>query len=54
LLHLPCVGLPLAVSGLPLGVTLTGPRFSDQRVLRAAAVVAGVLCSPSATDPHRN
>ena len=38
LLHTPCLNLPWYRSdaGLPVGVTLTGPRFSDQIVLKAS------------------
>lgn len=38
LLHVPCVNLPLftARSGLPVGLTLTGPRWSDRRMLEIA------------------
>jgi Asp-tRNA(Asn)/Glu-tRNA(Gln) amidotransferase A subunit family amidase len=39
LLHVPCLNLPGYVTpqGMPVGVTLTGPRFSDRRVLEVAA-----------------
>jgi Asp-tRNA(Asn)/Glu-tRNA(Gln) amidotransferase A subunit family amidase len=39
LLHAPCVNVPgfMTEDGLPVGVTLTGPRFSDQTVLEVAA-----------------
>lgn len=38
LLHTPCVNIPLfkGPAGLPVGLTLTGPRYSDRRVLAAA------------------
>ena len=38
LLHVPCINLPYfqAANGLPLGLTLTGPRFSDRRLLAVA------------------
>jgi Asp-tRNA(Asn)/Glu-tRNA(Gln) amidotransferase A subunit family amidase len=41
LLHVPCLNLPghVTETGLPVGVTLTGPRFSDRRVLAAALAV---------------
>jgi Asp-tRNA(Asn)/Glu-tRNA(Gln) amidotransferase A subunit family amidase len=37
----PCLNLPgyRTAAGLPVGVTLTGPRFSDRRVLAAALAV---------------
>lgn len=35
LLHVPCVNMPLwtAANGLPVGLTLTGPRFADRWVI---------------------
>jgi Asp-tRNA(Asn)/Glu-tRNA(Gln) amidotransferase A subunit family amidase len=41
LLHVPCLNLPGYVTedGLPVGVTLTGARFSDRVVLAAGSVV---------------
>jgi Asp-tRNA(Asn)/Glu-tRNA(Gln) amidotransferase A subunit family amidase len=38
LLHVPCVNLPgfTTECGLPVGVTLTGPRFADRHVLDVA------------------
>jgi len=38
LLHVPCIGLPVMRSpaGMPLGLTVTGPRFSDRRLLACA------------------
>jgi Asp-tRNA(Asn)/Glu-tRNA(Gln) amidotransferase A subunit family amidase len=41
LLHVPCLNLPgyTTLDGLPVGVTLTGPRFSDRRVLGAALML---------------
>ncbi len=38
LLHVPCINLPYfqGEDGLPLGLTLTGPRFSDRRLLAVA------------------
>jgi Asp-tRNA(Asn)/Glu-tRNA(Gln) amidotransferase A subunit family amidase len=45
LLHLPCVNLPLfeGPGGLPLGLTLTAPRFQDRRLLRVAAAVEEIM-----------
>ncbi len=45
LLHVPCVNVPSrrGPHGLPVGVTLTGPRFSDQSLLATAESVAGCL-----------
>lgn len=44
LLQVPCINVPgfVGTSGLPVGLTLTGPRFSDHRVL-AVAVALGAL-----------
>jgi Asp-tRNA(Asn)/Glu-tRNA(Gln) amidotransferase A subunit family amidase len=41
LLHAPCVNLPAMRSsaGMPLGLTLTGPRFSDRRLLARATLL---------------
>jgi len=40
-LHAPCINVPgfLGPGGLPVGLTLAGPRFADRRVLRAAAAL---------------
>jgi Asp-tRNA(Asn)/Glu-tRNA(Gln) amidotransferase A subunit family amidase len=45
LLHVPCINIPTAggVGDLPSGLTLTGPRFSDKRVLEVAQRIAPVL-----------
>lgn len=44
-LHLPCMGLPgfRGPYGLPVGVQLVGPRYSDSRLLSVAAVVEALL-----------
>ena len=41
LLQVPCINVPFfkTSEGLPVGLTLTGPRFSDRRVLAAAAAL---------------
>jgi Asp-tRNA(Asn)/Glu-tRNA(Gln) amidotransferase A subunit family amidase len=41
LLQVPCINVPFfkTAAGLPVGLTLTGPRFSDHRVLTAAAAI---------------
>ena len=45
LLHVPCVNIPCspAGNGLPIGLTLTGPRFADFALLDAAERIAPVL-----------
>ena len=44
-LHLPCATAPglEGPNGLPVGVQLVGARFSDMRVLAAAAILEGLL-----------
>jgi len=41
LLHTPCVNVPglTGPEGLPIGVTLTGPRFRDRQILAASALL---------------
>ncbi|HWU64433.1 MAG TPA: amidase [Ensifer sp.] len=49
LLGVPCVNVPvfMAEATLPVGVTLTGPRFSDPALLAAAEIVAPLIdCKP--------
>jgi len=50
LLHVPCVNVPgcTGPEGLPVGLTLTGARFSDRRVL----AVAGFLDDALQRDRH--
>ena len=47
LLHTPCVNVPgwQDERGLPVGLTLTGPRFSDRRVLDVSDALAGLLAA---------
>jgi Asp-tRNA(Asn)/Glu-tRNA(Gln) amidotransferase A subunit family amidase len=42
LLHVPCVNIPIGTGpgGLPVGVTLTGPRFVDRQLLATASAFA--------------
>lgn len=49
LLHVPCVNVPVCrgPNGLPVGVTLVGPRQGDARLLEVAAALAPVID----TDP---
>jgi Asp-tRNA(Asn)/Glu-tRNA(Gln) amidotransferase A subunit family amidase len=45
LLHVPCVGIPVmhGPRGLPVGVTLVGPRCSDARLLAIARALAPII-----------
>jgi Asp-tRNA(Asn)/Glu-tRNA(Gln) amidotransferase A subunit family amidase len=45
LLHVPCVNVPGLVgpAGMPVGLTVTGPRFADRTVMAAAEAIAIVL-----------
>ena len=45
LLHVPCINVPGLTGplGLPVGLTLTGPRFSDRRLLALASAVGAVF-----------
>ena len=45
LLHTPCVNVPgwRDDSGMPVGLTLTGPRFADRRVLAVAEAFAQLV-----------
>ncbi len=49
LLHTPCVNVPglSGPGGLPVGLTLTGPRFRDRRILAVAALVGDALGRPA-------
>ncbi|MDB5687838.1 MAG: amidase, partial [Rhizorhabdus sp.] len=45
LLHTPCVGIPCTwgPQGLPVGIQIVGPRFSDARLMRIGAAVAPII-----------
>ncbi len=45
LLHVPCVNIPCfnGPNGLPVGLTVTGPRFSDPQVLVAAEALSALF-----------
>ncbi len=45
LLHVPCVNMPLwrATNGLPVGLTLAGPRHDDRRIIALAARIAALI-----------
>jgi Asp-tRNA(Asn)/Glu-tRNA(Gln) amidotransferase A subunit family amidase len=44
LMHAPCITLPvLEEAGLPMGLQVVGPRYSDGRVLAAASAICAVL-----------
>jgi Asp-tRNA(Asn)/Glu-tRNA(Gln) amidotransferase A subunit family amidase len=42
LLHAPCINVPgfYGPNGLPIGLTITGPRFTDRKLLTVAAEVS--------------
>ena len=45
LLHTPCVGIPCTwgPQGLPVGIQIVGPRFSDARLMRIGAAIAPII-----------
>jgi Asp-tRNA(Asn)/Glu-tRNA(Gln) amidotransferase A subunit family amidase len=45
LLHVPCINIPVGPgpNRMPIGLTLTGPRYSDGRLLAVAAAIATTL-----------
>ncbi len=45
LLHTPCINLPgfVGPNHLPVGLTLTGPRFSDRRLVAVARLMADLM-----------
>jgi Asp-tRNA(Asn)/Glu-tRNA(Gln) amidotransferase A subunit family amidase len=47
LLHVPCVNVPVGngPGGLPVGVTLVGPRFGDRQLLATARGIAATLAA---------
>jgi Asp-tRNA(Asn)/Glu-tRNA(Gln) amidotransferase A subunit family amidase len=49
LLHVPCVNIPghLGPNGMPVGVTLTAPRFTDRQLLAVATSAAPVITTAS-------
>ncbi len=48
LLQVPCINLPgyVGPGGLPVGLTLTGPRFSDHRLLAVATALGPLFGGP--------
>jgi len=54
LLHVPCINLPgwQDDAGLPVGLTLTGPRFSDHHLLAVAAALGRLFTLR--TPPQRD
>ena len=52
LLHVPCINVPglQGPGGLPVGLTLIGPRYSDWKVLAAARAVGAVLADAAVSD----
>jgi Asp-tRNA(Asn)/Glu-tRNA(Gln) amidotransferase A subunit family amidase len=52
-MHVPCLAIPCikGPKGLPVGIQLVGPRYSDARLLAVAAALAPVIdadASPAA------
>jgi Asp-tRNA(Asn)/Glu-tRNA(Gln) amidotransferase A subunit family amidase len=47
LLHAPCINVPgfKGPNGLPVGLTLTGPRFTDRRVLSVAHAIGPLFAA---------
>jgi Asp-tRNA(Asn)/Glu-tRNA(Gln) amidotransferase A subunit family amidase len=45
LLHVPCVGIPClkGPAGLPVGIQIMGPRFSDARLMKVAEAIAPLI-----------
>ncbi|MDQ8726646.1 amidase [Bradyrhizobium sp. LHD-71] len=45
LLHVPCIGIPCMTGpkGLPVGVQIVAPRYSDARLLATAAALAPII-----------
>ena len=48
LLHVPCINIPgrRGPNGMPIGVTLTKPRFTDRQLLAVAAAAAPCIMAP--------
>jgi Asp-tRNA(Asn)/Glu-tRNA(Gln) amidotransferase A subunit family amidase len=53
-LHVPCIALPFTKGprGLPVGVQLVGPRYSDLSLLSAAEAVSQVLTAGKNVEPE--
>jgi Asp-tRNA(Asn)/Glu-tRNA(Gln) amidotransferase A subunit family amidase len=45
LLHVPCLAIPCTFGdkGLPVGIQVVGPRFSDAKLMRIAAAIAPII-----------
>ncbi|WP_128562868.1 amidase [Methylobacterium crusticola] len=52
LLHVPCLGVPCTTGskGLPVGIQLVGPRYSDARLMAVAEVLAPVIDAEGRED----
>lgn len=52
LIHAPCVNVPglIGPTGLPVGLTLTGPRYTDRRLIAVAGLLGGLLSPVSHPD----
>ena len=54
LLHVPCVNVPAirGPGGLPVGVTLTAPRFTDRQLLATAQAVGTIIADGEPSTLH--
>jgi Asp-tRNA(Asn)/Glu-tRNA(Gln) amidotransferase A subunit family amidase len=45
MLHVPCINVPAGhgPAGMPIGLTLTGPRYTDRKILSVAEALAPVI-----------
>ena len=52
LIHMPCVNVPglIGPAGLPVGVTLTGPRYSDRKLIGLAGKLGDLLAPARSID----
>jgi Asp-tRNA(Asn)/Glu-tRNA(Gln) amidotransferase A subunit family amidase len=53
LLHVPCVNVPglAGDASLPIGITVTGPRFADRQVLDVAAAIGRLFAQRQSAHP---
>jgi Asp-tRNA(Asn)/Glu-tRNA(Gln) amidotransferase A subunit family amidase len=53
-MHMPCLAIPCikGPQGLPVGIQIVGPRYTDARLLSIAAAVAPVIDADAAEPAH--